>query len=147
MKTLYEAVVTSQGGREGHVRSSDGILDLPVSLPKSMGGNEKYTNPEQLFAAGYAACYENALIHIAKLQNISAQDSKVAAKVSLNMGADGGFNLAVRMDVSLPHLEKSVAEKLIADAHKICPYSRATRGNIEVTIKLEARQLEAHPAI
>lgn len=138
MKTLYEAIVTSQGGREGHIRSSDGILDMSVSLPKSMGGNEKNTNPEQLFAAGYAACFENALIHIAKLQKISAQDSKVTASVSLNMGADGGFNLAVRMAVSLPQLEKSVAEKLIDEAHKICPYSKATRGNIEVVIELAA---------
>ena len=136
MKAVYEAVVTSQGGREGHIRSSDGILNMQVSLPKSMGGNEQHTNPEQLFAAGYAACFENALIHMAKIKKLSAQDSKVTASVSLNMDARGGVDLSVRLAVSLPHLEKEVAEKLIADAHKTCPYSKATKGNIEVTIEL-----------
>ena len=136
MKAVYEAVVTSQGGREGHVVSNNGILDLKVSLPKSMGGNEEHTNPEQLFAAGYAACFENAVIHIARVKKVSAEDSKVVARVSLNAAGAGDLNLAVRLEVSLPHLEKTVAEQVIAEAHKVCPYSKATKGNIDVEIEL-----------
>lgn len=136
MKSVYEAVVTSQGGRQGHVRSSDGILDLDVSLPKSMGGNGEHTNPEQLFAAGYAACFENAVIHLAKIKKLSADGSKVVASVSLNSGEGGALNLAVRLEVSLPQLDRETAEKLIAEAHKICSYSNATRGNIDVQLTL-----------
>lgn len=137
MKPVYEAIVSSQGGREGHLKSHDGILDIKVSLPKSMGGNELHTNPEQLFAAGYAACFENALIYIAKSKKLSTLDSKVTARVSLNMNS-GAFDLAVGLEVSLPHLDKQSAQTLIDDAHKICPYSRATKGNIEVKIDLVA---------
>jgi lipoyl-dependent peroxiredoxin len=136
MTPLYEAIVTSQGGRQGQVRSNDGVLDLKVSIPKSIGGTDAHTNPEQLFAAGYAACFENALIHIGRLQKIAVDDSSVTACVSLNISAEGTFDLKVKLEVSLPHLEKAAAERLVADAHKICPYSRATRGNIDVTIEL-----------
>ena len=136
MKQVYEAVVTAHGGREGRVVSSDGILDLEVSLPKSMGGNEEHTNPEQLFAAGYAACFHSAVAYVAKTKKLSTEDSNVAAHVSLNTGGVGEFDLAVRLEVSLPHLEKDVAEQLIAEAHKVCPYSRATNGNIAVQVEL-----------
>lgn len=135
MSKVYEAVVTSKGGREGHIKSSDGILDLDVSLPKSMGGNEKHTNPEQLFAAGYAACYENALIHIGKAKKLDTSNSQVTAKVGLIMG-DNGVDLTAHLYVTLPNLEKEVAQNLIEEAHKTCPYSKATKGNIDVKIEL-----------
>lgn len=135
MKQVYEAIVTSQGGRAGHVKSNDGILDLDVSLPKSLGGNEKLTNPEQLFAAGYAACFESALTYVAGQRKVSAEGSKVEAHVGLSMG-DNGFGLNVRLVVSLPKLERSIAQSVIDDAHKTCPYSKATKGNIEVKIEL-----------
>lgn len=135
MSKVYEAVVTSQGGREGHIRSSDGILDMSVSLPKSMGGNEKHTNPEQLFAAGYAACYENALIHLGKMKKLDTSDSQVTAKVGLIMGA-GGVDLTAHLLVTLPKLDRTTAQNLIEEAHKTCPYSKATKGNIEVKIEL-----------
>ena len=135
MSKVYEAVVTSQGGREGHIKSSDGILDMKVSLPKSLGGNEQHTNPEQLFAAGYAACYENALIHLGRAKKLDTTGSQVTAKVGLVM-TNGGADLTAHLLVTLPNLEKSVAQKLIDEAHKTCPYSKATRGNIEVKIEL-----------
>lgn len=137
MKTSYEAIVTSQGGRNGHIRSNDGILDMKVSLPKSLGGDEKHTNPEQLFAAGYAACFENAVIHMGRAKKLNVQDSKVTASVRLNMSEGGSADLAVRLLVSLPHLEDEIAKQLVSEAHKVCPYSKATKGNIDVTLDVE----------
>ncbi len=135
MSKVYEAVVTSQGGREGHVKSSDGILDIRVSLPKSMGGNDQHTNPEQLFAAGYAACYENALIYLGRAKKLDTTGSQVTAKVGLVM-TNGEADLTAHLFVTLPNVEKFVAQKLIDEAHKTCPYSKATKGNIEVKIDL-----------
>lgn len=100
-----------------------------------MGGNESHTNPEQLFAAGYAACFENALIHVAKLQKVSAEGSKVVASVGLHMDK-GGADLSVRLVVTLPKLSKNEAQKVIDEAHKTCPYSKAIKGNIDVKIEL-----------
>ena len=136
MKISYETTVTSQGGRSGHVHSNDGVIDMKVSLPKVLGGDEKYTNPEQLFAAGYSACFENAVIYLGRNQKMNVQDSKVTATVKLIM--EGGVSkLAVHLLVGLPHMEKETAKKLVDEAHKICPYSKATRGNIEVILDVE----------
>ncbi|MDX5479570.1 MAG: organic hydroperoxide resistance protein [Cyclobacteriaceae bacterium] len=135
MKALYETSATAVGGRNGKVKTSDGILDLEVRLPKSMGGNTTgYTNPEQLFAAGYAACFDNALNYIAKQERLPIS-SKVTAHVALING-DGGFDLAVNLEVEINGVEPEVANRLLEMAHKGCPYSRALRGNVEVNINL-----------
>ncbi|MEX2236691.1 MAG: organic hydroperoxide resistance protein [Dehalococcoidia bacterium] len=135
MKVLYTAEVTSEGGREnGHVRSSDGVLDIDVGLPKEFGGGGDKTNPEQLFAAGYAACFENAVIHTARRKKIEVKDTAVTARVGMGPGEGGIFGLEVELQVSLPGLERAQAEELVEDAHKVCPYSNATRGNVEVTL-------------
>lgn len=138
MKPLYEAVVVSQGGRNGHVRSSDGILDLNVSMPKNLGGVGGSTNPEQLFAAGYAACFESAVNHVARTKKIAIGKTQVTATVSLGAKADGGFQLAAKLSVKIEGVDADLAESLVHDAHKVCPYSNATRGNIDVAIDLEA---------
>jgi Ohr subfamily peroxiredoxin len=136
MKAIYQAQVTSSGGRDGHVRSSDGLIDFAVSIPKEMGGKGTATNPEQLFAAGYAACFENALIHIARGKKMNPGKTSVDARVSIGMNGSGGFTLAVELDVHLPDLERSIAGQIVEEAHKVCPYSNATRGNVEVSLKL-----------
>jgi Ohr subfamily peroxiredoxin len=136
MKALYEAQVTSTGGRNGHVKSSDGILDLNVTMPKELGGAGGATNPEQLFAAGYAACFENALLHVARQKKIAVKDTRVTAHVGLLAREEGGFKLTAQLDVSLPGLEKGAALALIEAGHQVCPYSNATRGNVDVKLNL-----------
>jgi Ohr subfamily peroxiredoxin len=137
MKTLYEAKATATGGRDGHVRSSDGVLDLDLSIPKGLGGPGKpLPNPEQLFAAGYAACFDSALAYIAGQQKIKLSDSQVDAAVSIGPHAGGGFQLAVRLEVSLPDVPREQAQELLKAAHAACPYSNAVRNNIEVNVTL-----------
>ncbi len=134
MKAMYTAVATAQGGRQGHIKSDDGILNLDTVTPASMGGpGGPGTNPEQLFAAGYAACFQSAMQFVAGGQNIDASDSSVTGHVSIGPNENGpGFMLAVTHVVSLPKLDQASAEKLVHDAHAVCPYSNATRGNITV---------------
>lgn len=134
MKALYSTSATATGGREGHAASDDGRLDVTLSTPAEMGGpGGQGTNPEQLFAAGYAACFQSAMLFIAGQQKIDAADCKVTGHVAIGMREDGpGFALTVRHEVTLPHLDQTAAEKLVADAHAVCPYSNATRGNIAV---------------
>ncbi|RFU63514.1 organic hydroperoxide resistance protein [Peribacillus glennii] len=136
MKPLYTTAVTATGGREGHVQSEDGIINFDVRMPKELGGSgEKATNPEQLFAAGYAACYDSALNLVIRKKRVKADNTEVTANVTIGKDeADGGFKLAVRLDVSIPGLSKEEAETLAQEAHKVCPYSKATRDNIDVTI-------------
>lgn len=136
MKILYEAKATSHGGRNGRVKSSDGILDFSVAIPKEMGGSGGATNPEQLFAAGYSACFENAILFAARAQKLSLTQTAVTATVGIGSNDSGGFKLAVKLEVSLPDLEKAQAEKLVEAAHQVCPYSNATRGNIQVELAL-----------
>jgi osmotically inducible protein OsmC len=136
METMYSAHVHSSGGRAGHVKSSDGFLDLDVAPPKELGGPGGKTNPEQLFAAGYAACFENALIHVGRTQKLRITSSAVDATVNLLKNAEGGFTLGVQLEISLPDLDEASANALIETAHKTCPYSNATRGNIEVELRL-----------
>ena len=137
MNTLYTAKATSTGaGRLGHVTSSDGVLELDLSIPKEMGGpGGAATNPEQLFAAGYAACFHSALQAIARKDKVPVSDSTVTAEVGI--GKEGeGFGLSVDLVVSLPGLDEDAARKLVDAAHQVCPYSNATRGNIDVDLRV-----------
>ena len=136
MNTIYQTKVVATGGRDGKVASEDGVLNLDVRVPNTMGGaGGAYTNPEQLFAAGYAACFDSALNHIARLERKKIQ-SKVTATVGLQMSQTDGFNIVVSMDVEIAGVEKSIAQELLAQAHATCPYSKAIRNNVEVTLNL-----------
>lgn len=135
MNILYTATALATGdGRNGRVESSDGILTVDVRTPREMGGAGGATNPEQLFAAGYAACFHSALRVVAQRSGADVTDSEVVADVSIGPDGDGGFGLAVGLEVTLPHVQRADAEQLVAQAHQVCPYSNATRGNIEVTL-------------
>jgi osmotically inducible protein OsmC len=135
-KRLYTAVATATGGRDGHARTDDGALDLAIVPPKSLGGSGAAgTNPEQLFAAGYAACFGSAISAVARIQKIKPGPISVTTKVTL--GSVGkGYGLAVELEASLPEIPRDQAEALVAAAHQVCPYSNATRGNIVVDVKL-----------
>lgn len=134
-KTLYTATAVATGdGRNGHIQSSDQVLDLDVRMPAELGGPGGATNPEQLFAAGYAACFHSALRLVAKGQGADVEESEVVADVSLLPTEAGGFQLAVGLEVTLPRVEREAAERLVEQAHQVCPYSNATRGNVEVTL-------------
>jgi osmotically inducible protein OsmC len=137
MSTLYTAKATSSGnGRQGHVESSDGKLVTDLSVPKEMGGaGGDGTNPEQLFAAGYSACFHSALQLVARKEKVKIEGSSVTAEVGI--GPDGqGYGLSVELVVDLPGVEAATAEKLAAAAHQVCPYSNATRGNIDVQLRV-----------
>ncbi|ALE05838.1 organic hydroperoxide resistance protein [Arthrobacter sp. ERGS1:01] len=137
MNALYTAEALATGaGRNGHVRSSDGRIDLGLSVPKAMGGAGEGSNPEQLFAAGYAACFHSALQMVARTQKIDISDSSVGGRVQIGSNGKGGFELAVMLEVVLPGVEHAAATALADAAHQVCPYSNATRGNIEVTISV-----------
>jgi osmotically inducible protein OsmC len=135
-KRLYTAVATATGGRDGRVKSDDGVLDLQVVPPKALGGSGgPATNPEQLFAAGYAACFGSAVSHVARAQKIKSGPVQITANVTIGP-AGGGFGLAVELVASIPELPREQAEALVAAAHQVCPYSNATRGNIAVDIRV-----------
>jgi len=137
MKPLYTASAVATGdGRNGHVESTDGILTADVRAPKELGGAGGATNPEQLFAAGYAACFHSALRTVAKRSGADVTDSEVVADVSIGENGTGGFGLAVALEVTLPNVSREEAEKLVEQAHQVCPYSNATRGNIEVDLSV-----------
>ena len=133
-KVLYTAKTHTTGGREnGHAKSSDGQLEVRLSTP---GTNRPGTNPEQLFAAGWSACFEGAMQFVARQRKITLPpETAIDAEVDLNQG-DGGFFLRARLNVSIPGVERSVAEEIVNQAHQVCPYSKATRGNIDVTIRV-----------
>jgi osmotically inducible protein OsmC len=136
---LYTAVATSDGdGRNGHVRSDDGLIDVDVRTPKEMGGEGGATNPEQLFAAGYAACFHSALKATSKQHGVTITDSAVTAEVGIGPNDAGGFGLAITLNVELGGgVSQEDAEKAVAVAHQVCPYSNATRGNIDVKLEVE----------
>ena len=139
MKVLYTASATADGGRAGgHVRSSDGNLDLPVSPPKELGGEGAGTNPEQLFAAGYAACFHSAVMIVGQRMKQDVSDSTVAAHVDFGTIGEGRFGLGVHLHVDLPNADPDAREEIVERAHKVCPYSNATRGNIEVELVVPA---------
>ncbi len=137
-KVVYRAHATATGGRDGRATSSDGVLDVKLGLPKEMGGaGGEVTNPEQLFAAGYSACFLGALKHVASLEKVRIPaDAKIAGAVGIGE-IPGGFGIEVALEITLPGIERSVAEDLVAKAHKVCPYSNATRGNIDVTLTVK----------
>lgn len=139
MKAIYTAVATAKGGRQGHVTSDDGELDIAIVTPPSMGGpGGAGTNPEQLFAAGYAACFLSAMQFVAGQKKVDAGDSTVTGHVSIGPNEAGaGFMLGVTHVVTLPKLDQAAAEKLVHDAHAVCPYSNATRGNIAVDFEVK----------
>lgn len=135
IQPLYTAHATATGGRDGHVTSSDQVLDLDVRIPREMGGSGgAYTNPEQLFAAGYAACFDSALNRVIQMSKVKTGTTTVTADVSIGKNDAGGFGLAVTLDVNVPAVDQAVAEGLVEKAHQVCPYSNATRGNIDVTL-------------
>ena len=135
MNVLYTATAHATGdGRNGHAYTDDGILDVDLRVPKELGGGGGATNPEQLFAAGYAACFHSALKLVAGQTKADVSDSVVSASVGLGSLPSGGFGLTVELDVSVPKLDRAAAEALVAKAHEVCPYSNATRGNIDVTL-------------
>lgn len=133
-KVIYTAHATSTGGRDGSTRTSDGLLDLKLAVPKEMGGAGGGVNPEQLFASGYSACFIGAMKFVAGTQKIALPaDTSINASVGIGQ-IPQGFGIEVALQVSIPGMDKAAAEALVAKAHEVCPYSNATRGNIEVTI-------------
>jgi Ohr subfamily peroxiredoxin len=137
-KILYTAEAVVEGGRNGRGRTSDGRLDVSLSPPIELGGDGgRGTNPEQLFAVGYAACFESALLGVARGRGLDASDVRIASKVSLGPTGHGGFTLAVSLDLHAPHMSTDEAAELMLRAHERCPYSNATRGNIEVNLQVD----------
>jgi Ohr subfamily peroxiredoxin len=135
-KVVYTAEANVTGARaNGHGRTSDGMLEVDLRLPKEMGGEGDGTNPEQLFAVGYAACFEGALGVVGQRLKQEVGDVAIDSQVSLITTEERGYNVAVTLDVGLPSVEdEAIAVELVAEAHKVCPYSNATRGNVEVTL-------------
>ncbi|WP_016988522.1 organic hydroperoxide resistance protein [Flavobacterium sp. ACAM 123] len=137
MKAMYTAEATATGGRNGHVKSSNDVLDLEVRSPKALGGtNDDYTNPEMLFAAGYAACFDNALNLVIKNGKVNTGETSVNAKISIGQIETGRYGLAAELVVNIPEVTLDVAQELAEQAHQVCPYSNATRGNIEVKLSV-----------
>ncbi|AZS47580.1 MULTISPECIES: organic hydroperoxide resistance protein [Microbacterium] len=135
MEALYTAEALATGaGRNGHVATNDGRVEFDLAIPKEMGGSGDGANPEQLFAAGYAACFHSALQSVARAQKIKIDHSSVGARVQIGSNGAGGFGLAVELEVVIPELAHDQAQALADAAHQVCPYSNATRGNIDVTI-------------
>ncbi|GAA1434701.1 organic hydroperoxide resistance protein [Streptomyces thermospinosisporus] len=131
---LYTAVATAHGGRDGRVATDDGRLDVIVSPPKEMGGSGTGTNPEQLFAAGYSACFQGALGVVARQEGADVSGSTVTARVGIGKN-DEGFGIIVEIEADIPNMDAAEARALIEKAHQVCPYSKATRGNINVTLR------------
>jgi osmotically inducible protein OsmC len=133
---MHSAQAKSIGGRDGRIESTDNVLNLELTMPRSLGGRarEGATNPEQLFAAGYAACFGNAVIHIARQAKVNVGDIAVDAQVELFMNEENLPTLGVTLHANLPGVDQAQAEEIVEKAHHTCPYSRATRGNIDVTL-------------
>ncbi len=144
---LYTAEATATGGREGHARTSDGRLDVDLDVPSEMGGTGgPGTNPEQLFAAGYAACFQSALLRIASGRKLDLSGSRITARVGIGPLSSGGLGLAAALDLDAPQIGRDEALDLMTRAHEARPYSRATRGNIEVTLTAGGTTLERQAA-
>ena len=138
MKTLYQTSATATGGRNGHVVSQDGVLDLQLVIPKEMGGaGGALSNPEQLFAAGYAACIDSALAFVAAQKKLTPGNTQVDATVGIGPNGVGGFGLSVKLEVSIPGLARDAAQALLEATDLVCPYSNALRGNVEVELVLK----------
>ena len=143
MRILYTAQAVVHGGRSGHGRTSDGRLEVDLSVPREMGGDGgPGTNPEQLFAIGYAACFQSTLQGVARRRELDVSDSTITAQVGIGPTGHGGFGLSVALDLHAPWLMRGDAEDLMAAAHQRCPYSNATRGNVDVTLTVDGGRLE-----
>ena len=135
MKTLYTTKATATGGRNGQVKSENGIINLEVRYPKALGGaNDDFANPEMLFAAGYAACFDSALNLVIKKENIQTGITTVTSNISIGQTETGGFGLEAELHATIPGVTMEVAQSLIEKAHQVCPYSNATRGNMAVKL-------------
>jgi lipoyl-dependent peroxiredoxin len=146
-EVLYTAEATVTGGREGHGRTSDGRLDVDLDVPSEMGGTGgPGTNPEQLFAVGYAACFQSALLRIASGRKLDVSGSRITARVGIGLLKSGGFGLAAWLDLEAPGISRAEAVELMERAHEACPYSRATRGNIDVTLTVGGATVERRAA-
>jgi Ohr subfamily peroxiredoxin len=143
MSALYSTQAHVSGGRNGHGETSDGLLKVDLAMPKELGGKGGATNPEQLFAVGYAACFESAVRFVARQQKLPLQDASVTSTVSLYPNDQGGFRLGVSLAAEIKGLDQAGAEALVSEAHKICPYSNAIRGNIDVALSTVARPAKA----
>jgi osmotically inducible protein OsmC len=144
---LYTAEATATGGREGHARTSDGRVDVDLDVPTEMGGTGgPGTNPEQLFAVGYAACFQSALLRFGVARGLDLGGSRLTARVGIGLVPSGGFGLVAALDLDAPRLTRAVAVDLMSRAHETCPYSRATRGNIEVTLTVGGTAVEQQAA-
>lgn len=135
MKILYKAKAQSSGGRDGKVRIENSPLEWELAVPAEMGGSGKVgVNPEQLFAAGYAACFESAVLHVARRRNLSLKSTAVTAEVGIGPNDQGGFRLTVAIEALISGVDQATADAVVQEAHQVCPYSNATRGNIEVMV-------------
>ncbi|MGB7995197.1 MAG: organic hydroperoxide resistance protein [Photobacterium halotolerans] len=141
MKTIYTTSAKASAGRNGQVKSDDGLLDVSLSYPKALGGSGEATNPEQLFAAGYSACFSNAVLHIAGLKKLGLREAPTEAKVRLLAKESGAFALAVDLSVELA-MDDQAAIELVKSAHLVCPYSNAVRGNVEVSLSVNGISLD-----
>lgn len=141
MASLYSTKVTASGGRHGSIRSEDGLLDLKLAVPRSLGGKGDATNPEQLFGGGYAACFENALLRVSgdAGHRFADDDINVVSRIDLSRNATGGFVLGAALAVTMAGIDQQTAERLVQGAHAICPYSNAIRGNVDVAISVSVR--------
>ncbi|MCF8607785.1 organic hydroperoxide resistance protein [Gordonia sp. HY442] len=137
MNAVYTAEAIATGaGRDGRTRTADARVDLQLAVPKEMGGSGDGANPEQLFAAGYAACFHSALQMVARSQKVDLGDSSVGARVGIGPNGSGGFELSVALEVVIPDLDNDAAQALADAAHQVCPYSNAVRGNVEVAVSV-----------
>lgn len=136
MNILYETTATATSGRDGRARTEDGLLDVRLSPPKELGGAGGATNPEQLFAAGYAACFASAIQRCAREASKKIGTPSVTARIGLGQTGGGRFNITAALEVSIPDLPQAEAEELVRQAHEICPYSNATRGNVDVELRV-----------
>jgi lipoyl-dependent peroxiredoxin len=147
LEILYTAEAVAEGGREGNARTSDGRLDVDLDVPTEMGGpGGPGTNPEQLFAAGYAACFQSALLRIASGRDLDLSGSRITARVGIGPLRTGGFGLAAALDLDAPQIDREKALDLMKRAHEACPYSRATRSNIDVTLSVAGTTVERRAA-
>jgi lipoyl-dependent peroxiredoxin len=142
MKPLYTTRATAVGGRHGHIRSEDGLLDMQLALPRELGGKGDATNPETLFAGGYSACFENAFLRASREAplRIPDEDVEVTAEIGLSRNEAGNFVLSAALAVTVAGIDQKTAEDLVQSAHKICPYSNAIRGNVDVAITVAVRE-------
>ncbi|OAQ40538.1 organic hydroperoxide resistance protein [Pedobacter psychrophilus] len=135
MEKLYTAVVTAKGGRDGHIKSDDGVIDMDLKAPKAMGGEDGFPNPELLFAGAWGSCYLGALGSVGKRDGVDVKEATAEVHVSFNQESETSYQLSAQLDVHIPGVDLEKAQKMADAAHKGCPYSKATKGNIQVVVK------------